>query len=71
MLLHVVLRQFDTDSKALHDKNNPSELQSDLIGVAPCQGIDEVGGMRTKDDADQRRNRGFSNVQSFFDNRGT
>lgn len=62
MLLHVVFRQFDPYGKALHDKDDTGEFERDLIGIAPCSRVDQIGSVGTKDDAADRGHGGFANV---------
>ena len=71
MLLHVVFRQLDADGETLYDEDDSGELEGDLIGVSPRVRIDEVGGMRTKDDTAYRGDRCFTDVESLFDEGGT
>ena len=67
MFLHVVFRQLDTNGEALDDKDDSREFESDLISVSPCSRVDQVCGMRAKDDSTDRGNCCFSYIQSFLD----
>lgn len=71
MLLHVVFRQFDPDGETLDDKDDSRELESDLIGVSPCSRVDQVGGVRAKDDSADGGDGCFTYVESFLDERRT
>ena len=70
MSLHVRLGQFDTDGETLDDEDDARELERDQVGVAPRQRVDEIGGMRSKDDAADGCHRSFSDVQLFLDEEG-
>ena len=71
MLLHVVFRQFDSDGETLDDEDDARELESDLISVAPCSRVDEVRGVRAKDDSTDSSDRCFSDVEALLDEGGT
>ena len=67
MSFHVSLGQLDADGETLHDQDDAREFERDLVGIAPGEGVDEIGGMRTEDDADDRRDCCFANVEFLFD----
>lgn len=71
MLFHIVFGQFDADGETLDDEDDSRELEGDLIGVSPCSRVDQVGGMRAKDDSADGRDSCFTYVQSFLDERRT
>lgn len=71
MFLHVVFGQFDPDGKTLHHEDDAGEFEGDLVFVAPGTRVDEVGCMRTEDDAADGGDGGFSNVHFLLDEGGT
>ena len=70
MPFHVGLWKFDADGEALDDEDDAGAFEGDLVGVAPLEGIEEVGGMRTEDDADDGGNSGLTDVQLLLDEEG-
>lgn len=66
MPFHVRLWQFDPNGKTLYHQHDPRAFESDLVRVAPGQGIEEVRGMWAKDDAADCGDRSFTNVQALF-----
>jgi len=70
MFLHVVLWQFDTDGETLHDEDDAGEFERDLIGVAPRSWVDQVRGMRPKDDPADGSHGCFADVEALLDERG-
>jgi len=67
MLLHIGLWQFDADGETLYDQDNPCEFEGDLIGIAPGAGVDQVGRVRSEDDAAKGCYCRFANVQTLPD----
>ncbi|RDL39474.1 uncharacterized protein BP5553_03814 [Venustampulla echinocandica] len=69
MLLHIIFGQFDPHGKALDDQDDARELERDLIGITPCSRVDQIGGVRAKDDATDGGDGGFTYVQPLLDER--
>ena len=69
MALHIEFGQFDTDGETLYNKNNSGELDGDNISRTPGVRVDEVGGMRTKDNSAKGSNSSFTNVHALLDKR--
>jgi hypothetical protein len=67
---HVGFWQFDANGKTLYHEYDARELESDLIGIAPCQGVNKISGMRSEDDTTYGRHRSFSNVQFLLNKEG-
>ena len=70
MLFHIVFGQFDADGETLDDEDDAREFEGDLIRIAPCVRVDQVGGMGTEDDAADGSDGGFADVETFFDKGG-
>ncbi|KFX86291.1 hypothetical protein O988_09669 [Pseudogymnoascus sp. VKM F-3808] len=67
MLLHIVFWQFDADGETLDHKDDSREFEGYLIDISPGAGVNEVGGMRAKDDAANGGDSRLADVQSFLD----
>jgi len=70
MTFHVTPRKFDTDGEALDHQDDSAEFQRDLICVSPCSRIDKICRVRPEDDATNGSDSGFSDVETFLDDRG-
>jgi hypothetical protein len=51
---HVCFGEFDADGKDLDDEDDAGEFEGDLVGVAPCKGIEQVERYGPEDDAHDR-----------------
>ncbi len=70
MALHVGFGQFDANGETLHHQDDSGKFQSDEIGIAPFEGINQIRGVRAKDDATNGGYGSFANVEFFLDEEG-
>ena len=70
MALHVCLGQFDTDGETLHDQNHSGTLKGDLIRIAPGDWVEDISGVRPKDDAAYGCDGGLTDVHLLLDEQG-
>lgn len=54
MAEHVLLWQFDGDSKNLNDEHNSGELEGDIVRVSPCRGSEPVEAVWADNNAKDR-----------------
>lgn len=75
MFLHVCFWQFDTDRKDTNGNDDPCDFESDLFAdvtgsSSPVFGIEEIGGIGSNDDANDRGNYGLTDVEALLDDEG-